>query len=248
MKKLLLIALLSFSAYAQNEMMLGYMPYSTTPTILSLAVTSTTWLALGIVPKQAKQISKVLVWNTAVSGSPSSSDLSCDLYSATGASIPNASIESRSTVTTTPTGAGTVEYTGFTATSALTADTQYFLVFPNSNTAVLTIQFGAQYSSNGYAGGGGQASGTYGWSKVGSINSGAAWTTAPMSMVAGIRIQYSDGTFEGTPDFPDAGAPAVKATSANEVATDFTIGTVPLNVCGLVFYTRRVGTTPGHIQ
>lgn len=242
-KILVLFLALPLLALAQNEATIGWLPLNPDPYFATLAVTDNGWLAMGFVPAASKQVSKVMLFNTAVSGSPGENDLVCDIYSSTTAGIPNSSIESRNTVTTTPVGAGSVEFTGFTATSTLTAGTQYFAVVHSLNSKSVTYTVGVTGVANLYASGGGSS--TWGSITVSSTDGGSTWAGAAYPSV-GIRIQYSDGTYEGTP-ITNVASCATRLFGTQEFGTTFTTPAgVTLNVSSIAFWVRRLGS-PGNL-
>jgi hypothetical protein len=215
----------------------------------------TTWVAYQIVLSDTKTLSKVRLFAASITGTLGVSDLTCDVYTDVNG-LPGASSESRNTVTSTPTGAGWVEFTGFT--SSLTAGTPYWLVFKNVNgtsTANFpTYQFvtgsgGLPTSPMGTDSFNGATTGGYGWNYSKTTNSGTTWT-GPIS-VGGPRLEYSDGTFDGLPmqscSRPSSGGTADRVFGTQEVGVAFSLpGHVKYNLRAAWFVVAKT-STPGSL-
>lgn len=204
-----------------------------------------TWLAYGFVLPEAKTLSKVQVRVSAVNGTLDGDDLTAEVYSDNAAAsppVPNASLASSATVTSTPTAAANVEFTGFSY--ALSAATQYYIVLknaaavPGTNYPTYTFNNGAAaalYVANGLQSG---------WHKLHSTDSGTTWGTRSGG-APHMRLEFSDSTFFGLPftTISNAGS-AVGVYSAREYGGIFTFPSnwPPTKIWGLGCYLRRQGT------
>lgn len=206
---------------------------------------SQTGLAYSFVPSVSKQVSKVSVFCSSVAGTLGSADLVCNIYS-DSSGVPGSSIEQRATVTATPTGAAWVEFTGFTATSTLTAGTPYWIVLRNANatpaTNSPTYRFGSSNTIstvvNGLA-----TSPSYGISKMHTTDGGATWGTA-LNSICGFMVEYSDGTAEGVPVSNIAQATGDYVYSNREVGTACALpGSATYRIVGISFPVNKLGTT-----
>lgn len=155
---------------------------------------SQTWFDVGFLPAASKTLSKVRFNVSGVTGTLATNDICIALYADATSGDPGPVIETRCTVTSTPTGAAWVEVTGFT--TALTQNTPYHLVVLNADAAPTTnfFQTNSLTTTNG-------ALGANGWNLNGgyqlqtSTNGGLSWTAA--QRLPGYVIEYSDGTREG---------------------------------------------------
>jgi hypothetical protein len=214
---------------------------------------STSRAAYGFLAKQSKTLSKVLVYVSGVTGTLGANDIVCDLYSTnTTTGNPNASIQSRNTVTSVPTGTTWVEVTGFT--SSLTAGTYYYLVFRNANgtpasnywNASWTYSYGGPFSyTTNYTIGKGNS-----YFVLKSTDGGSTWSTGDGNVAPAMRLEYSDGTFDGLPALADPSATyeTQGAYGANEIGARITIPSgVSLRVIGVVAFTGKIGSPTGNL-
>jgi len=192
----------------QSTLALGFMPANITsgaggPVALN---TATTYLVFGFKPRfteATKQISKIIVRCSGVTGTLDSDDLVAEVWGATSAGLPNSSnvLETRNTVTATPTGAAFVEFTGFTSAATVSKNVQYHVVLKNAaavpGTNYPSITWFPEQTSGSRVSLGNLYSTSIqnGWGKCHTTD-GATLLSAVAATV-GIRIQYSDGTFEG---------------------------------------------------
>jgi hypothetical protein len=206
------------------------------------------WLAMGFVPSESKTINTASLYGLSVAGTLGSTDLSCDVYSDT-AGTPNASLGSTSTVGSTPTGAGWVRFSGLAV--ALTAGTQYWLVFKNANGTPasnnITYSFGQQNTSPMLPNSG--VATLYGWLKRSSTNSGGTWGGA-VTTVSGIRLGYSDSSYDGLPTQSIAAAASTdRAYGSRELGVKFTsYANATIEVRGLALYVGENGTPSGSLR
>lgn len=171
---------------------------------LDLAV-ATTLLGFSFKTNIDEQLSKVKVYCLGTTGVPLSGDLEIQFRADTSGSPATSSTESKS-ATGTPTAATIMEATGFTATSAITAGTQYWIVCKNINAVPATNHFTIQYVKNGSIDGGVgnncQITGGHngGFSiKFTNDGSGTNWSSGGNNPVPayGIRLEFSSGRFLG---------------------------------------------------
>ena len=240
----------------QNQGFLGYLAISPSNGSAALNLNAAaTWMSFGFVPEfgaSTKQVSKVRIRLSGVTGTLGATDLSCDLC-ADSSGVPNSGspIESRNTVTATPTGVGWVEFTGFTATSTITRGVRYHFVIKNGNgTPASNYPTVAWYSAN-TGPFPATAISSWGWSKVHTVDSGTNWTsTLQQNVSGGVRIEYSDGSFEGFPltTITNTGS-AVGVYAAREYGVEFTTpANATVNAIGALFFMSKVGTPTNGVR
>lgn len=199
-----------------------------------------TWVGLGFIPSASKTVSKVHVPINSVTGTLAGTDITCDIYSS-ASSAPNASIESRSSISATlATGAYGI-WTGFT--TALTAGTMYWFVLKNVNIAPtlnnVTIRRGTGQFVPDY----------FFWPKT-STNSGGAWSDAGQRR-ATFWVEYSDGSAEGFPFLSSTNSgTSTRIFSTHENGDIFTVPAGPtLPVIGIeCSFMQSVGTPTGDLR
>lgn len=230
----------------RSALVLGNLP-GIQPAAGTLALNAAnTWLAFGFTPSESKTLSKVKIYCTTATASLAATDLTCDVYSTSSSGAPNASLSSTSTVTTTPTNLNTpmwVEFTGLT--QAVTASVPYWLVFKNANGSPSTVNATYQWLTGGTTGVVDAISSTNPWNKK-STTDGSTWGSAVTGYM-GVRLEYSDGSFDGTPIQASATTTVGDGVySARELGSFFTLpANASLNVRGLIFVTSRTGTPTG---
>lgn len=207
-----------------------------------------TWLTLGLATDKARTLAKVRVYASAVTGTLGGPDLTCDLCS-DSAGNPGAVLQTSSTVATTPTGPAWVEFTGFS--QALEAGAQYWLVLKNANPAP-AANFPTYRTTSGNMVPPWSNSGStlYGWTRKVSTNSGASWTS-PVTSIAGYRLEFTDGTFDGLPvqDVTVVPSAADRVYGTREIGVRFTADPGSrLNVRGVAFYTTSGGAPTGDLR
>lgn len=232
-----------------NFQTLGWIPGGAlAATNLALSATAT-WLAMSGFSSRGKTLSKVHAYLAAVNGTLGASDLSCSLYSDTGAGIPNASIQASTTLAGgAPTAAGWITFTGFS--TAMTDATPYWLVFKNLNGTPASNFPTFRWSGNGngpnWTAGWSGLTAQLGWHKVGTTNSGAAWATGVQTNVMGIMLEYSDGTFAGLGYETGSNDTTNGVYSTRKVGAYFTTpANVKYNLAGLVLPILKAGTPTG---
>lgn len=158
------------------------------------------WLAMGFVPDRDRTLSSCRAYVSAVAGTLGGSDVTCDLYdnSGTNGTPGTTALETGKVPTATITAAGWYTWTGFS--TALTAGQTYWLVFKNVNgTPASNSPTFRQLT--GLAGDfllGSAATGTrHLWGRSTSTNSGSTWGN--VGGQTGLRVGYSDGTYDGFP-------------------------------------------------
>lgn len=179
--------------------MQGWVPGMAGSSSINLNSANNLWAQSFILPLTGKTLSKVQFYVNSVTGTLGASSVVAGLYSSNGS--PNTLIESRNTVTTTPTGATYCEVTGFTGTSALTAGTVYWIVISNADGTPAS-----NYWQMIYQAGGGNLTPWWTGTGVGvnnlltktSTNAGSTWGSS-VSNTCHIRLEFSDGSFWGFP-------------------------------------------------
>lgn len=239
------------------SVMLGFWANpSTGQTTLGLNAAAT-WLAMSFVVDQAKTLNTVRLYLNTLTGSPATSECTCDLYSDNGG-VPNVSIDGPKSAGALTAGAWTT-WSGFT--TALTAGTQYWLVFKNTNATpasnfptwrfitgtgsgrlAMPLGAGSTYQS---------AAPLYGWCKVHTTNSGTAWATGAASGVGGMRLGFSDSTYDGLPieslTAPNGGAAGDRATGKQEAGVVFNVPANMIFNCRGAWMIARQVATPGNL-
>lgn len=217
------------------------------------------WLAMGFVPSATKTLLKARIYLDTKTGTPANTEMTADLFS-DASGIPNASTEGPISADSAPASGSWMQWT-FAGTSVVTINTQYWLAFKNTNASP-----GSNFPTYRIQASGGAAVGTlyptpfdgyaatapmYGWAKVHTVNSGAAWGSSIVGATVGLRLEYTDGTFEGMPVVtqvrPSNGTTGDRAFGTQEVGVRFNIP------AGVTFNAMRVGfplikvTTPGDL-
>jgi hypothetical protein len=192
----------------QGAVLLGAMlPARSVNTTTQALNAANTWLSISHSQSQTKTLNKVKLRISGVTGSLAATDLQCEVYSdktTATAGTPNASLASTTTVTVTPTGAIWVEFTGFS--QSLTGGTRYHIVVKNMNASPAsnfpTFTVGAAVDFGGiFAIGGPHSNGSpnnFGTQRAVTTDAGTNWTMEYTSQQH-MRLEYSDGSFEGHP-------------------------------------------------
>lgn len=233
---------------SRQSYVIGFLPTTPQNVITTFALNAAAnWFAFGIVVNENKTLNTVKAFVSAVTGGPmGANDLTCDVYS-NNAGVPNTSLSSTNTVTSPPSGAGWVEFTGLT--QALTAGTQYWLVLKNVNAAPTTTFPTYRYGlgSTGHLSQG-YGSASVGWGSRSTINSGSTWTNTATAGAVGVRLGFSDSTYDGTPFSNIVQGPSgVGVYSTNEHGSQFTTPAgVILNVAGISMPVVKTGTPTGN--
>lgn len=207
-----------------------------------------TWLAMSFVADSTKTLSKIKMQISANNGTQSNITITATLYADTGAGIPDSggsALDGPRSVTNQA--SGYIEWTGWTY--EVTAGTQYWIVFKNTaaspGTDYPTMKFGTANSLPLTQVGNRTG---WGWGKVGTVNAGGAWATAALASTVGLRLEFSDGTFAGTPILNHAIGNA-KAYGTNVVGAKFTTpSTVTLKIKGIGFMLRKTGSPTGNLS
>jgi hypothetical protein len=158
--------------------------------------------------------------------------------------------DATATVTTTPTGALWVEWTGLT--KSLTGGTQYRGILRNMNAVPASnyaaFQTLAQYTWPVAIGLSGSATIANGWSVVWSADAGATWGSGPG--FSAIRLEYAGSLFEGIPIQNIAIETTNMVYAAREVGDVFTTPANAIwNVRGACMWmTTKAGTPTGNAQ
>ena len=196
-----------------------------TPDSSAVAINTANYrLMFGVIPQDDLTLNNVQIYVSGVTGTLGANDLVCEVWSMpTGAvgvsTAPSTMLDDTNVVTATPTGFGVVEFTGLSV--ALTAGTMYAIVLRNANATpgsnFITVRWvtGGPTQVIGF-------SSAYGWIKRHSTDGGSTYTSS-VSSVAGVRLEFSDGSFTGLP-FIQGGAMAAGTAvySSREVGAKFT--------------------------
>lgn len=209
-------------------------------------------IAFGFSPTQSKTISKLTVYMPSVTGTLGSSDLVATIYvngaTSGGSLVLGSSLGSTSTVTATPTGAAFVEFTGLSV--AVTKGTSYLIVFTNVNATPASNFPAVQYFINNSAiaqiSGGSVNHGLF----VGtSTNAGSTFTNSSVGCIPGVRLQYSDNTYDGFVGSTTYQDSTDTINSTNAVGVKFTTpNNVTLNVSGVSFPMTKTGSPTGNVR
>lgn len=212
----------------------------------TLAMSATSTLAgFGFIcpPDANKTLDKVKMYATGVTGTLVSGDLRCTIYGVNTSMNPSGSLGNTTSVTALPTGAAWFEF-NFSPGISLTAGDMYYAVLdcPNAPSRYVTIRVVYAAGMGGVASL--NSSTNWGPNFKRSTDSGSTWSTNPRENVGGIRLQYSDPAFDGSPlsRGGDQGA-SYGVYAAREYGAYFTTpSNVTLNVIGIAARTARTGT------
>lgn len=227
----------------RNAQSLGWFPTYTGMTT-SAVNAAATWLAFSFVPDGARQLSSIRAYVSAVTGTLGGSDITCDLYDSGGSNgAPGSAIESGKVPTATINAAGFYDFNGFSA--VLLPNQEYWAVFKNVNGDLASNFATFRMNSNGHPVTFGTNVNRQGWFKATTTNSGVAWSTG--GPVAGIRVDYSDGTCDGyaLANATTAGS-GDGVYSTREAGVKFTSPAVGLLVAGIAMQvTSKTGSPTG---
>jgi len=207
-----------------------------------------TYAAFSFSPSGNKTLNAVRVYVSTVNGAPASGDIVADLWAANagnGQPYSLSQIETGKLPTATISAPGYYDFNGFT--TALTANTLYWIVFRNLNATPASINVQFRYVSGlvtGLQGGTGLFAGA--WAAGSSSNSGSNWSVNTGRV--GIRVAYSDGTYDGFPvNNVAAAGVGVGIYGAREAGMVFTSPPhTALRVSGVGIYLNgRTGTPSG---
>ena len=212
-----------------------------------------TWVAYSYVSPIAQTLNTVRAYISAIAGVPLAADADCELWSSTAAGIPNAVIETVTASDANP-AVGWIQFSGFT--TALSAGTQYWLIFKNLNAVPGTNNWTLRFTS-----GTGLTRGLFGLlsttlaattgAKIHTTDAGTSWTSVQICG-ASMRLGFSGGGFDGAPfeNFSVATAVGQGIYSTRECGTYFTLPTnAKLNVRGVgICITGESGTPTGNFR
>jgi hypothetical protein len=196
-------------------------------------------VAMGFVLPVGKTLTEVSMWFTGFGGTLSAGDLQCDIVPDNGTGTPNIAggALATATIASPPNVASWVRWA---FNLALTAATPYWAVFRNNNASLsATIQSSGANTGPFTTGG----NGLFGWSRR--LNNSTNWASpnwgAVSACVAGMRLGFSDGTYNGLPH--QGIVDAASAYQANEVGMKFTMPAGAIfNCAGLGFWMSGIGT------
>lgn len=206
-------------------------PNPTAPAVAAFGVGGSlgvNWLAYSFTSQQAKTLTDVWVFQSILNGTPAAADLSCAVQTDSSGSPSGSSATGGGFVTNSVApAAGVWLHWTFTAVT-ITAATQFWLVFKNTNANANNNFPSYQWMTNvlSPAWNTVQTTSLYNYSKKQSTNSGSAWTSA-VSGIGGFRIGYNDGTYDGLPvsavGTTSTGSKVFNdGTSSNEAGIKFT--------------------------
>lgn len=212
---------------------------------------SATWLDFGFRLRATKTINSFTVYVSATAGSPATTDFYAETDTDSSGNPSGTAIENCGTtcISSVPASTGaTITLTGFSG--SYSANTQYHLVIKNANSAPTTNYETYRYGGNNQ----GQVINSYentlGWNAKTTTNSGSTWT-ASSDNIWGLRINFSDGTYDGFMATASSTTGAsLGAYGSNENGEKFITPSngVSMNVCGLSFGAITVTGTPGNLQ
>jgi hypothetical protein len=201
------------------------------------------WNAYGFVPDRSVTISSVRAYVSAITGTGGTT--TCEIQSDSNAAPSGTDLTGGSAQSQITTAKGWYTWSGFTA--SLTAGSQYWAVFKNTDgtpvTNYPTFQFGAGNATTSnwvpWIG-----SNSYGWQQRNTSNSGSTWPSQPAAPGAGWRVGYSDGSYDGTP--VQASAPSAdRVYQTRESGVVFTSPPVALNVSSVAIHMQSIGRPVG---
>jgi len=187
---------MGFGYSYHNQIIVGYAPALTYPGTRTHRLDSAEeWSAFSfIAPPGGATLNKVLVYVSGVAGAPlTDAKLQCEVYTDT-AGVPDTSLATTTTVTAKPAAAAWVEFTGFTL--ALTGGALYWVVLKNIEADPTTKYPIYRYITNGTPRLTSNQRGVFSAKMTG--DSGTTWNTDVSNMIAGWRLEFSDG-FSGYP-------------------------------------------------
>ena len=187
---------MGFGYSYHNQIIVGYAPANTYPGTRTHRLDSDVeWSAFSfIAPPGGATLNKVLVYVSGVAGAPlTDAKLQCEVYTDT-AGVPDTSLATTTTVTAKPAAAAWVEFTGFTL--ALTGGALYWVVLKNIEANPTTKYPIYRYITNGTPRLTSNQLGVFSAKMTG--DSGTTWNTDVSNMIAGWRLEFSDG-FSGYP-------------------------------------------------
>lgn len=220
--------------------------FSNGKTTVALSAAAT-FLAFGFIPSESKTCTEIRIFLDAKTGTVLATDMRGDLYS-DSAGNPNVSLAN-----TTASGNTAGTWITFTFSQALTAGVQYHFVLRNlAGTPASNFPTFAFFDVNVKFATGTSTNSLYGWLKRQSADSGATWAGTKAHGICGMRVKYSDGTYEGIPVSAVTLSAASTATiySGRKRGVLYTpeVG-VALQVKGVMFNVGKNSTAPtGNLQ
>lgn len=218
---------------------IGLMPTAALTTSTGLLNAALNRWSYGFYVDSAVTLNKVKAYVSALTGAPIAADITCSIHSDNNGE-PGTLLQ---TASGNPTpGVGWLEWTGFT--QALTANTQYWIVWRNLNASpaanYVTFRSGGANSAPGYMRGNNT---TFGYLRKTSTDGAATWAS-PSGNIVGFRLEFAGGTFKGIAA-SDATAAVVGfgVYADREAGAKFTTpGNARLNVTGLTFLVSKTAT------
>ncbi|MFA6054040.1 MAG: hypothetical protein WC769_01570 [Thermodesulfovibrionales bacterium] len=227
----------------RNAISLGWTPFNALSGALQNLNTTGTWFAYSFIPPETKTLNVVRMFCSGNGGTLTNIAVSCDLYSSLNGA-PNVSLESKS-IEAGSWAAGWKEFTGFT--TQVTNGVVYWLVFKNISVNPTTNYPQVGYQQNcvnpPYAGN----FSLFSWLRKTSTDGGSTWS-GTTSGVAGFRLAFSDGTYNGLP-ISATGNSDTKIYANSEVGVKLnTPAGITMNVIAVAFYVTFGGTPIGDLR
>lgn len=211
---------------------------ATTPFNQTLAFSAAnTWQGWSFVSVGGKTLTQFTIYVSAVTGSPTASDFTAEVYSDSGSGTPNASVAGPVNADATP-AAGV--WASFTFNYVCQPGTRYWIVLKCPNAAAgryVTVQHSSSTALSPYAAGN---LATLGWVRNHTTDGGTTWPNGAVG-VAGPRWGFSDGSYDGLPTGDvGVGAPIYGTTYTGVAFT--TPANVSLVIAGVSMNLNKVGT------
>lgn len=219
---------------------LGFLPNAPGNGISTLALDAANkWIAFSFVGN-GKTLSVVRLFTSALTGTLTAAQLTCDIYSSTSAGLPNASVNG-------PTNCDAVPSSGWNSWSpafATTAGTLYWVVIKNTHGTPASNNVTFRYGAN-QTGPASLQAGQWGWNKCHTTD-GSTWGTVVLGTV-GVQLDWSDATYDGAPISNMAtGGAAEGVFGTAEAGNYFVVTGATINVRYGVAFIRNVTGTPSN--
>lgn len=204
------------------------------------------WCALSYIAPVSLPLRKVRIRVNSVTGTLGVNDMVCEVWSHSGTQ-PSAMLSSTNVVTTTPTGAAVVEFTGLNQAQIL--GTVYHLVFKNVNGTPASNFYQVLLSSSVTVTHTIGSLVNHGMGHFTTTTSGGSWTPTA-NQLEPMQLEFSDGvtTYQQGLLFSTLGYDSTNSVySDREVGVMLKTPNVRLNIAGLSFQFRKQGTPTGNV-
>lgn len=214
--------------------------------------TATTWVAFSWVEVEGKTVDKIQIFETARAGTVNASDVTLTVYG-DNAGVPDSggsAVISATACSTAPAANTVLEFD--VSNTALTAGTRYHAVIKNNagtpasnNITLLTA--GVTGGTFNNFGGAGSLATAWGWG-VQRTTDGSSWIALAHAVTC-MRIEYSDGSYQGYLYGASGSGVNLDVYASREVGIYFTVpANMVIPVAGLVFKVQKGGTPTGTLQ